>query len=80
MNAAKIACKTSVEANGTSTVPISAPAKIPAAQVRKNAKSRLSSASCLRVDATALGRTSAIEVPTATCISTGCGTPNSGNR
>jgi len=54
--------------------------KIPAAQVRKNAKSRLFSASCLRVEATALGRTNTIEVPTATCISTGCGTPNSGNR
>src|SRR6516162_2960686 len=68
MKAAKTACKISVEIDGSSAVPISTPTKMPTAQVRKNAKSKLPSESCLRVDATALGRTSAIEVPTATCI------------
>src|SRR5262249_29883018 len=80
MKAAKIACRISVEANGTTAVPTSTPTKIPSAQVRKNARSKLPSATCLRVDASALGSTSAIDVPTATCISTGDGTPNSGNK
>jgi hypothetical protein len=80
MKAAKIACRISVEANGTTEVPISTPTKIPSAQVRKNVKSKLPSATCLRVDASALGSTSAIDVPTATCISRGDGTPNSGNK
>ena len=80
MKTAKIACRISVEASGTNAVPINTPTKMPTAQLRKNVESKLPSATCLRVDASALDRTSAIEVPTATCIKTVAGTPNSGNR
>jgi hypothetical protein len=67
---AKIACRISVETHGSSAVPIKTPTEMPSPQVRKNLRSKLPRASCLRVEAIALGMTSATDVPTATCIIT----------